>query len=122
MKAVIGLMKITTGDTMNQVFDFLSALSGAVIAAATGSGYEALINVGIDALSFAYKEGKKKNDENWLIKVLVVDREPTNTADLKYVLQQIYKEDENLNVIENSFIGINWHIVHAGLNIIFKTL
>ena len=67
MKAVIGLMKITTGDTMNQVFDFLSALSGAVVAAVTGSGYEALIDVGIDALSFAYKEGKKKFDENWII-------------------------------------------------------
>ena len=54
--------------------------------------------------------------------MLVVDREPTNMTELKDVLNQIYKEDENLNVIEDSFMGIKWHIVHAGLNVIFKTL
>ena len=79
-------MKITTGDNMNKVFDFLSDLSGAVVAAATGNGYSDLINVGIKAIKFVFDEGKKKYDENWIIQVLVVDREPTNITELKDVL------------------------------------
>ena len=35
MKAIIGLMKITTGDNIDKAFDFISKLSGAVVAAAT---------------------------------------------------------------------------------------
>ena len=31
----------------------------------------------------------------------------------------IYKEDADMNVVQNK---LNWHIVHAGLNVIFKAL
>ena len=117
MKAIIGLMKITTGDNIDKVCDFLSKLSGAVVSAATGSGYTDLINVGIEALSFAYNEAKKKYDEDWITKVLVVDREPADISELIYIIKQIYEEDKDLNVIQKR---INWHIVHAGLNAIFK--
>ena len=86
MKAIIGLMKITSGDNMDKALDFLSKLSGAVVAAVTGNGYSDLISLGIDAFSFAYNEIKKKYDENWIIKVLVFDREPTNVNEMQYLI------------------------------------
>ena len=91
---------------------------GAVIAA-TGNGYVELFRTGADVAVNLFGLAKDKYDEQWLMRVLILDKAPETEQGLSDALDSVYKEDEKK---QPAFQEKNWHVIHAVLDLVFRVL
>ena len=75
---------------MTSVFEFFSKIADNVTSILTNNSYSDLITFGTDAVSKIFGIAKGKYNENWIIKVLIIDNRPIDEAVLFNIISIIY--------------------------------